>query len=180
MILAGDIGGTKCNLAVFEEHGASLNLIFKRRYATREFASLEELIEKFFRECAAESGVRPQGDIAAAGFGVAGAMVDGRLVANNIPWELTASALARKLDLDLEQLTLGWPATLGVSVRGWFRRFRAADGARDSTLTISEEEIGAGFVRRDIFWTRVREAARVSRSWSDSSNISGAGVRLRQ
>jgi glucokinase len=106
MILAGDIGGTKCNLAVFEEHGASLILIFKRCYATREFASLEELIEEFFRECAAESGVRPQGDIAAAGFGVAGAMVDGRLVANNIPWELTASALARKLDLDLEQLTL--------------------------------------------------------------------------
>ena len=48
----------------------------------------------------------PNDKIAAAGFGVAGAVVDGRLVANNIPWELTASALARKLKLDLEQLTL--------------------------------------------------------------------------
>jgi glucokinase len=106
MILAGDIGGTKCNLAVFEEHGASLGLVFKRRYATSEFASLEEIIEKLFRDCAAETGVSVEGKIAAAGFGVAGAVVDGRLVANNIPWELTASGLARKLGLEIEQLSL--------------------------------------------------------------------------
>jgi glucokinase len=106
MILAGDIGGTKCNLAVFIEHGSSLELVFKRRYATGDFDSLENLIERFFGECAAESGVPPDGRIAAAGFGVAGAMVDGRLVANNIPWELTASALAQSLNLELEQLTL--------------------------------------------------------------------------
>ena len=106
MIIAGDIGGTKCNLAVFEERGASLELIFKRRYATGDFASLEEIIEKFFRDCAEETGVSAEGDIAAAGFGVAGAVVDGRLVANNIPWELTVSGLARKLGLALEQLTL--------------------------------------------------------------------------
>ncbi len=106
MILAGDIGGTKCNLALCEEHGSSLNLIFKRRYATSEFASLEELIETFFSECALQNGVRAEANIAAAGFGVAGAMVDGRLVSNNIPWALTASISARKLGLDLEQLTL--------------------------------------------------------------------------
>ncbi len=106
MILAGDIGGTKCNLAAFEEKGNSLRLVFKRRYATSEFSSLEELTDRFFRECAAESGARPEGKIVAAGFGVAGAVVDGRLVANNIPWELTASALAPKLGLDLGQLSL--------------------------------------------------------------------------
>jgi glucokinase len=106
MILAGDVGGTKCNLAVFQEHGSSLNLVFKRRYATSEFSSLEELIDKFFRECRAEAGVSPEGNIFAAGFGVAGAVVDGQLVANNIPWKLTAQALAGKLGLELEQLTL--------------------------------------------------------------------------
>ncbi len=106
MILAGDIGGTKCNLAVFEQHGSSLQLIFKRRYATCEFGSLESLIGKFFGECAAEIGEAPEGKIDAAGFGIAGAVVDGRLVANNIPWELTDSGLARRLNLNLEQLTL--------------------------------------------------------------------------
>jgi glucokinase len=106
MILAGDIGGTKCNLAVFGRQGSTLQLAFKRRYATSEFASLEELIEEFFGECTEETGMSPAGKIAAAGFGVAGAVVDGRLVANNIPWELTAATLASKLKLKLEQLTL--------------------------------------------------------------------------
>lgn len=106
MILAGDVGGTKCNLAMFEEHGDSLRLAFKRRYATRDFTSLEELIGKFIRECAAGDGANFKGKITAAGFGVAGAVIDGVLVANNIPWELTAQGLASALNLELGQLTL--------------------------------------------------------------------------
>jgi glucokinase len=91
---------------VFEEHGSSLELVFKRRYATCEFASLESLIGKLFGECAAATGETPEGKIDAAGFGIAGAVVDGQLLANNIPWELTDSSLARRLNLKLEQLTL--------------------------------------------------------------------------
>ena len=106
MILAGDIGGTKCNLALFEENGSRLDFVFKRRYATREFASLEELLDGFFRECAVEGRATPEIRIDAAGFGVAGAVVDGRLLANNIPWDLTASSLAGRLNLDLDQLVL--------------------------------------------------------------------------
>jgi glucokinase len=106
MILAGDIGGTKCNLAILEERISPLHLAFKRRYATRDFASLEELIERFFHECAAETGAPPKNKIAAAGFGVAGAVVDGRLVANNIPWDVTATALASHLNLEQEQFSL--------------------------------------------------------------------------
>ena len=106
MILAGDVGGTKCNLAVFQEHGSSLNLVFKHRYSTNEFSSLEALIEIFFRECRAETGVTAENNISAAGFGIAGTMVDDRLVSNNIAWDLRASALACKLGLPLGQLTL--------------------------------------------------------------------------
>ena len=106
MILAGDIGGTKCNIALFEENGSSLGLTFKRSYRTADFAGLEILIEKFFLESTTLAGVHPEGKIAAAGFGIAGAMVDGHLVANNIPWDLTASALCSKLNLGPDQLTL--------------------------------------------------------------------------
>ncbi|MGA2098584.1 MAG: glucokinase [Candidatus Acidiferrum sp.] len=106
MILAGDIGGTKCNVAVFEESGAALRLVAKRRFATGEYGSLEELLERFLYECSREIGTRFDGRIEAAGFGVAGAVVDGRLVANNIPWDLTAPALAAKLSLNPEHLVL--------------------------------------------------------------------------
>ncbi|HKV24108.1 MAG TPA: glucokinase [Candidatus Acidoferrum sp.] len=106
MILAGDIGGTKCNLALFKVQGASLHLINKNRYATREFHNLEAVIDRFFAESEDLLGIQRQSRIRAAGFGVAGAVVDGRLVANNIPWELTQSNVAQKLCLGMEQLTL--------------------------------------------------------------------------
>jgi glucokinase len=106
MILAGDIGGTKCNLALFVENGAGLRLAAQQRYSTSEFGSLEQLIEKFFYECKAETALKPTGKISAAGFGVAGAVVDGRLVANNIPWQLTTAGLADKLQLGLDQLVV--------------------------------------------------------------------------
>ena len=80
MILAGDIGGTKCNLAMLQEmEDGSLKSLFKRRYATRDFSRLEYLIEHFRRQAAERGGNRAGGRISAAGFGVAGAVVDGRL-----------------------------------------------------------------------------------------------------
>src|SRR5215469_2391062 len=106
MILAGDIGGTKCNLALFAEDGYPLRLTVQRRYATRDFGSVEQLVDKFLAEYNAETGLNPLGKISAAGLGVAGAVVDGRLVANNIPWELTVTELANELDLGLDQLAL--------------------------------------------------------------------------
>lgn len=106
MILAGDIGRTKCNLALFVEGGAPLGPAVQRRYTTGDFASLEQLIDRFFHDCQAETGLRPAGKISAAGFAVAGAVVDGRLVANNIPWELTTARLADELHLGLDQLVV--------------------------------------------------------------------------
>ena len=107
MILAGDIGGTKCNLAIFQEADAvTLLPIFQRRYATRDFSRFEDVIE-FFRRQAAEHGNGFDSErISAAGFGVAGAVVDGRLHANNLPWDLNPAELARGLDLDVENIVL--------------------------------------------------------------------------
>src|SRR4029077_5132726 len=88
MILAGDIGGTKCNLAAFEQRGASLELIFQNRYATRDFSSFEQLVDAFAREAAqAQQGaIQSNIQFTAAGFGVAGTVLDGRLHAINLPW----------------------------------------------------------------------------------------------
>jgi len=50
MLIAGDIGGTKSNLIAYEERGASLSVVARKRYATRDFASFEALVEEFSRE----------------------------------------------------------------------------------------------------------------------------------
>jgi glucokinase len=106
MILAGDIGGTKCNLAAFEESGAKLRLVFQNRYATRDFSSFEQLVDTFTSQAFRQPATQPGARFAAAGFGVAGTVIEGRLHAINLPWVLDSAALAAKLGLHLEEIVL--------------------------------------------------------------------------
>ncbi len=99
MILAGDVGGTKCNLGLFLQEGRALRSLFQRRLTTRDYARFEDLVEDFLAQ-ATTSGVnanRP--DIDAAGFGVAGVVVEGCHYSENLPWAVDSLALARKLNL---------------------------------------------------------------------------------
>jgi glucokinase len=107
LILGGDIGGTKCNLAIFQEkEGAILQPVFQRRYLTRDALTFEDLIEHFLRQATEQGAMIPGQRMSAAGFGVAGAVVEGRLHANNLPWTLSPSELARRLEVDLENIVL--------------------------------------------------------------------------
>jgi glucokinase len=97
VILAGDIGGTKCNLALYEIRGKSHRKIVIERYESREFPTFEEMISKFLIDTRAETKDAGANAIAAAGFGVAGPVIDRRVKATNLPWIVDASALATQL-----------------------------------------------------------------------------------
>src|SRR5215475_15980544 len=103
VIISGDIGGTKCNLAAYLDHSGTLRLIFKQRYATRDFSSFEQLIETFAQQALPSV---PNRVVVAAGFGVPGTVVDGRLHAAHIPWVLDAASLAARLSLPRERVVL--------------------------------------------------------------------------
>ena len=107
MILAGDIGGTKCNLALLREAETGvLEPVFQCRYATRDFSRFEDLVEDFLRQAAARTGSVAAERITAVGFGVAGAVVDGRLHANNLPWDLNPPDLASRLEVNPKNIVL--------------------------------------------------------------------------
>lgn len=90
MILAGDIGGTKTVLGLFEEAGGTLQAAREETFPSRSHGALEEILDRFLG-----SGSRPA--IRAACFGVAGPVVDGRSRTTNLPWELDEVALARRV-----------------------------------------------------------------------------------
>jgi glucokinase len=92
VILAGDVGGTKTVLALFDEGGERLNKVREEVYPSASAASLEELAVRFL-----EGAGRPQPR--AACFGVAGAVVDGRAKATNLPWQIDEVALASTLGI---------------------------------------------------------------------------------
>jgi len=103
VIISGDIGGTKCNLAAYVDHGGALKQVFKQRYATRDFSSFEQLIETFAQHALPSV---PNRSVIASGFGVPGTVVDGKLHAAHIPWILDAASLARRLKLPRERVVL--------------------------------------------------------------------------
>src|SRR5882724_11026762 len=103
MLIAGDIGGTKSQLVAYDESGSKLEVVARKRYATRDFSSFERLVEEFSRHA---FGPSQHKQIAAAGFGVPGTVVDGRLHALHVPWMLDAASLASSLGIPRERVVL--------------------------------------------------------------------------
>ena len=68
MILAGDIGGTKTQLALSDDAGAPPR--FERRYASGAYPALEPILASFLADARAALG--ETGPVQAACFGVAG------------------------------------------------------------------------------------------------------------
>jgi glucokinase len=87
VILAGDAGGTKTLLALFEPGDGAPVLVREATVPSREFDSLEAIVERFL-------AAGPRGDITAACVGIAGAVVDGRSVTPNLPWVVDEGRLA--------------------------------------------------------------------------------------
>ncbi len=94
MILAGDVGGTKCNLALFSEENGKLTAVFQQRFASKEFAQFDRIVKEFSRQAAPYMA----GDrIVAAGFGVAGPVINNRVRATNLPWTVDTENLIEEL-----------------------------------------------------------------------------------
>jgi len=97
VILAGDVGGTKCNLALFAEKDGKLEFVYRHRFASKEFAQFDLIVKEFSRQAAPY--LQDQ-KVTAAGFGVAGPVVNNRIHATNLPWVVDADTLARELAVE--------------------------------------------------------------------------------
>ncbi len=94
MILAGDVGGTKCNLALFVEKNGKLEIVYRQRFASKDFSKFDLIVKEFTRQGAPYLG---EAKIDAAGFGVAGPVIHNRIHATNLPWIIDADVLAEEL-----------------------------------------------------------------------------------
>jgi glucokinase len=104
LLLAGDVGGTKTTVILFSVAGGSLSVKFRLRVATRDFASPVELLKHVIQQAKSE-GVATD-DIGIASLACAGAVIDDRVVTNNLPWVLEAASLAEGLQLQPKNILL--------------------------------------------------------------------------
>lgn len=89
MLLAGDIGGTKTNLAVFSREAGLRSPLVERTYTSSEYPDLETMVEEFL-------SVTDQ-PVERACFGVAGPVIKGQVEATNLPWILDENQLQEHL-----------------------------------------------------------------------------------
>lgn len=86
MILAGDIGGTKTLLAIFDKQMC----IAKHRFDSAKYASFRELVTDFL-------ALIPDVKINAVCMGVAGPIVNGDCKTTNLPWHLKRDEIGEQL-----------------------------------------------------------------------------------
>ena len=95
MILAGDVGGTKVHLALYNFEGGRLRWVRDQKYPAAEYSSLDDVVKEFL----GEETDRKQ-EIVAACFGCPGPVRDGRLKLTNLPWTLDARDLTKSLGIE--------------------------------------------------------------------------------
>ena len=91
MFLAGDIGGTNTRLAFFEGTPDRLTPVVIDIFPSRDHKGPEEIAKVFL--------AKHNQTAAAACFGIAGAVRDGRVETPNLPWVVDARHIAQELGL---------------------------------------------------------------------------------
>ena len=94
MILAGDVGGTKVDLALYNFEQGILKPVTEKKYHAPSYSSLEAVVREFLDEA------KPSEDITAACFGVPGPVRNGKLKLTNLPWSLDTRELSLGLKID--------------------------------------------------------------------------------
>jgi glucokinase len=149
MILAGDVGGTKANLALYDEGASPRRARIEKKLMSRDARSLEELVLGFL----SANGLPPP---RRAVFGVAGPVVNNRSETTNLPWVVSGDTLSAafggadvRLVNDLE--AAGWGvATLGAADVELLQRGERAIGNRALIAA------GTGLGKSILFWDGAR------------------------
>ena len=89
MILAGDVGGTKVHLALYDFTNGKLEYTRDKIYPAKDYSGLEAIVKEFL---GAEK-------VTAACFGVPGPVRNGRLRLTNLPWTLDSRELSASLGI---------------------------------------------------------------------------------
>jgi len=129
MILAGDVGGTKVHLALYNFEAGRLVPVRDHKFPAGQYPSLDSVVEAFLTD------PEEKKQIVAACFGCPGPVRDGRLKLTNLPWVLDVRLLQPSLGIehiflinDLEANGYGIPELVPESIFTLHQGDPAAEG----------------------------------------------------
>src|SRR5258705_7035215 len=98
MLIAGDIGGTKTDLAIFSSESGPHSPLAQAKVHSADYPSLQAIVKEFL--------AKAKEPVDGACFAVAGPVIEGRVKTTNLPWVIEETSLAQELDLNLNSVHL--------------------------------------------------------------------------
>jgi len=98
MLIAGDIGGTKTDLAIFSTEAGPHAPLAEGKVHSADYPSLQAIVKEFL--------TKANKPVDRACFAVAGPVIGGRVKTTNLPWVIEENSLARDLNLNLGSVHL--------------------------------------------------------------------------
>lgn len=98
MLIAGDIGGTKTDLAIFSSEAGPHTPLAEAKVHSADYPSLQAIVKEFL--------VKAKKPVDRACFAVAGPVIAGRVKTTNLPWVIQDAALAKELNLNVKSIHL--------------------------------------------------------------------------
>jgi len=98
MLIAGDIGGTKTDLAIFSVEAGPHNPLAQETVRSANYPSLQAMVKEFLD--------RVKMPVDRACFDVAGPVIGGRVKTTNLPWVVDEASVAKELNLNLRAVHL--------------------------------------------------------------------------
>ncbi len=95
MLLAGDIGGTKTLLGLFDGSPVRPRAMLVRSYGTLDYSDLPSIVDAFLKDRDA-----PRGMVSRASFGVAGPVLGDSATLTNVPWRVEANGVGSAFGID--------------------------------------------------------------------------------
>jgi glucokinase len=91
MLIAGDIGGTKTDLAIYSTESGPHAPLAQMEVHSADYASLQAIVAEFLAKVEISVDV--------ASFAVAGPVIEGHVKTTNLPWVMDEATLAQDLNL---------------------------------------------------------------------------------
>jgi len=146
IILGGDAGGTKVNLAFFEATAAEVKMVRSSSYHSGSFPSVNKILQQFMQE-------NPEYKPEKICLGVAGPVFEGRVTVTNLPWHVDANEIEEATGIsqvillnDLEATAYG---VAGMEEKD-FDILHAGDPEEGGNISILAP--GTGLGEAGLFW----------------------------
>lgn len=156
MIIAGDVGGTKARIGLFERRAGRVELTISDQYASKDYDSLEAILEDFLDSH--KSAITSR--LEAACFGLPGPVINGRIKVTNLPWEVVQTKIGKKIGVaktklvnDLVSTAAAIPSFEPSSLIPLYTPKGETDSSASCAVVAPGTGIGHSLIHREAGWS---------------------------